>query len=157
MTDDYKVDGWSAKEIASITLAWRYTLGVADQWAPSVVSLLELRLPKIVKNFALVVRPDPEMGDAEAYTEFDPPHIAVRGSVYAMAQREDGRSRMHVFDSSALKLTLNIRFAQLRSVHAHWIVANIEHAPNASRLQIREYLVSCSPFVSEREEIGAID
>ena len=67
MTDDFKVDGRSTKEIASITLAWRDTLGVADQWAPSVVSLLELRLPRIVKNFALVVRSDTEMGDAEAY------------------------------------------------------------------------------------------
>jgi len=94
MTDDFKVDGRSTKDIASITLAWRDTLGVADQWAPSVVSLLELRLPRIVKNFALVVRPDTEMGDAEAYTEFDPPHVAVRGSVYAMALRDDGRSRM---------------------------------------------------------------
>jgi hypothetical protein len=94
MTDDYKVDGRSAKDIAAITLAWRDTLGIAEQWAPSVVALLELSVPKVIRDFALVVRADPEMGDAEAYTEFDPPHIAVRGSVYAMARREDGRSRM---------------------------------------------------------------
>lgn len=94
MTDDYRVKGRSTKEIASITLAWRDTLEVGDQWAPSVVGLLELSLPRIIRDFALVVRPDPEMGDAEAYTEFDPPHIAVRGSIYALAQRQDGRSRM---------------------------------------------------------------
>jgi len=94
MTDDYRVKGRSTKEIASITLAWRDTLEVGDQWAPSVVGLLELSLPRIIRDFALVVRPDSEMGDAEAYTEFDPPHIAVRGSVYALAQQQDGRSRM---------------------------------------------------------------
>lgn len=94
MTDDFQVDGRSTRDIASTTLAWRDALGVAEQWAPSVVNLLELRVPGIIRDFALVVRPDNEMGDAEAYTEFDPPHIAVRGSVYAMAQREDPRSRM---------------------------------------------------------------
>jgi hypothetical protein len=114
MTDDFKVDGRSAKAIASITLAWRDTLGVADQWAPSVVNLLELRLPRIVKNFALVVRPDSEMGDAEAYTEFDPPHIAVRGSVYAMAQRDDGRCRM-TFAHELGHLVMHPGAAKLRS------------------------------------------
>lgn len=114
MTDDYKVEGRSAKDIAAITLAWRDTLGVSDQWAPSVVNLLELRLPKIVKNFALVVRPDPEMGDAEAYTEFDPPHIAVRGSIYSMAQRDDGRSRM-TFAHELGHLVMHPGAAKLRS------------------------------------------
>jgi hypothetical protein len=114
MTDDYKVDGRSAKDIAAVTLAWRDTLGVSDQWAPSVVNLLELRLPKIVKNFALVVRPDPEMGDAEAYTEFDPPHIAVRGSIYSMAQRDDGRSRM-TFAHELGHLVMHPGAAKLRS------------------------------------------
>jgi hypothetical protein len=94
MNDDYRVGGRTTKNIAATALAWRDTLGVADQWAPSVVRLLELSLPRIIRDFALVVRPDSEMGDAEAYTEFDPPHIAVRGSVYALAQRDDGRSRM---------------------------------------------------------------
>ena len=94
MTDDFKVNGRSAKDIASISLAWRDTLGVPDQWAPNVVSLLELRVPRIIKNFALVVRSDPEMGDAEAYTEFDPPHIAVRGSVYATPKTSSKNSAM---------------------------------------------------------------
>jgi Zn-dependent peptidase ImmA (M78 family) len=94
MNDDYKVSGRSAENIAATALAWRDTLGIADQWSPGVIELLELRLPKIIKDFALVVRSDSEMGDAEAYTEFDPPHITVRGSVYALAQRRDGRSRM---------------------------------------------------------------
>jgi Zn-dependent peptidase ImmA (M78 family) len=94
MNDDYKVNPQSALEIAARALAWRDVLEVKDQWAPDLVRLLEIGVPRIVKNFALVVRADSEMGDAEAYTEFDPPHIAVRGSVYALAQRQDGRSRM---------------------------------------------------------------
>jgi hypothetical protein len=69
-------------------------LGVSHAWSPNVVRLLEIEVPKLVPEFALVVRSDDEMADAEAYTEFNPPHIAVRGSVYSMALREDGRSRM---------------------------------------------------------------
>jgi Zn-dependent peptidase ImmA (M78 family) len=94
MNDDYKVTARSAQNIAATALAWRDTLGISNEWAPSVINLLELTVPRIIKNFALVVRPDAEMGDAEAYTEFDPPHVAVRKSVYALAQRQDGRSRM---------------------------------------------------------------
>jgi Zn-dependent peptidase ImmA (M78 family) len=94
MSDDFKVTPRSSQNIAATALAWRDALGVADQWAPNLAELLELKVPRIIKNFALVVRADPEMGDAEAYTEFDPPHIAVRGSVYVLAQRQDGRSRM---------------------------------------------------------------
>ncbi|MFX6918940.1 hypothetical protein ABTH79_19890, partial [Acinetobacter baumannii] len=64
MNDDFKVSGRTAKNIAATALAWRDTLGVADQWAPNVIQLLELDLPKIIRDYALVVRPDSEMGDA---------------------------------------------------------------------------------------------
>jgi Zn-dependent peptidase ImmA (M78 family) len=94
MTDDYKVKPRSSKEIERLALAWRDALGVADAWAPDVIRLLETEVPKLVPEFALVVKSDNEMGDAEAYTEFNPPYIAVRGSVYALAGRKDGRSRM---------------------------------------------------------------
>jgi hypothetical protein len=94
MADDYKVRPRSAKDIAAVALAWRDALGVADAWSPNVITLLEIEVPKLIPEFALVVRPDDEMADAEAYTEFNPPHIAVCGSVYRMAQRENGRSRM---------------------------------------------------------------
>jgi Zn-dependent peptidase ImmA (M78 family) len=94
MTDDFKVKPRSSKEIERVTLAWRHALGVADAWAPDVGRLLETEVPKLVPEFALVVKSDNEMGDAEAYTEFNPPYIAVRGSVYTMAGRKDGRSRM---------------------------------------------------------------
>ncbi len=130
MTDDFKVNGRSTKEIASITLAWRDTLGVPDQWAPNVISLLELRLPRIIKNFALVVRSDPEMGDAEAYTEFDPPHIAVRGTVYAMAQREDRRSRM-TFAHELGHLVMHPGAAKLRAEAARKPIPTIKHFESA--------------------------
>jgi Zn-dependent peptidase ImmA (M78 family) len=54
------------------------------------------------------------MADAEAYTEFNPPHIAVRGSVYSMAQREDGRSRM-TFAHELGHLVMHPGAAKLRS------------------------------------------
>jgi hypothetical protein len=117
MNDDYKVDPRSIADIAATALAWRDALGIADQWAPDLIGLLELRLPKIIKNFALVVRADSEMGDAEAYTEFDPPHIAVRGSVYALGQRLDGRSRM-TFAHELGHLVMHPGAAKLRSESA---------------------------------------
>jgi Zn-dependent peptidase ImmA (M78 family) len=78
-------------------LAWRDALGVPNAWAPDVIDLFESKLPKLVPTYALTVRTDNEMssiGDAEAYTEFNPPIIAVRNSVYVLASRKDGRARM---------------------------------------------------------------
>ena len=97
MTDDYKVPPRSAKNIEALTLAWRDALGVPNDWAPDMLRLLESELPKLPKYFrdySLVVRPDLEMGEAEAYTEFVPPHIVVRNSVYQLARKGHGRSRM---------------------------------------------------------------
>jgi len=50
--------------------------------------------PNFFKKFALIVRNDPDLGDAEAFTEFSPPQIVVRKSVYLNARKQDGRSRM---------------------------------------------------------------
>jgi hypothetical protein len=94
MSEDYIVPPRSTKKIEEITLAWRDALGVPNDWAPDIVDLLENRLSQFFPSFALVVRPDHEMGDAEAFTEFSPPQIVVRESVYTAAARRDGRSRM---------------------------------------------------------------
>jgi len=61
-----------------------------------MVQLLEIELPKLPKlgQFALLTRSDLEMGDAEAYTQFNPPHIVVRNSIYQLARKANGRSRM---------------------------------------------------------------
>jgi hypothetical protein len=67
MADDYSVKPRSAKDIAAIALAWRDALGVADTWSPNVIELLEIEVPKLIPEFALVVRPDDQMADAEAY------------------------------------------------------------------------------------------
>jgi Zn-dependent peptidase ImmA (M78 family) len=96
MMDDFKVTPRSAKNIEALTLAWRDALGAPNDWAPNMLRLLEIELPKLPKlgQFALITRSDLEMGDAEAYTQFNPPHIVVRNSVYRSARKADGRSRM---------------------------------------------------------------
>jgi Zn-dependent peptidase ImmA (M78 family) len=96
MIDDFKVDPRSAKEIEALTLAWRYALGVQNDWAPNMLRLLEIELSRLPKlsQFALITRSDLEIGDAEAYTQFNPPHIVIRNSVYQLARKRDGRSRM---------------------------------------------------------------
>ena len=59
--DDYRVNPRSAKDIEAATLAWREALGVCHDWAPDVVRLLEKDVPKLVRQFALIIRPDAEM------------------------------------------------------------------------------------------------
>ena len=117
MADDYRVKPRSARDIAALALAWRDALGVPDAWSPNVITLLEIEVPKLIPEFALVVRPDDKMADAEAYTEFNPPHIAVCGSVYRMAQREDGRSRM-TFAHELGHLVMHPGIVKLRSSSA---------------------------------------
>jgi IrrE N-terminal-like domain len=114
MMDDYRVSPRSAKDIAATTLAWRDALGISHDWAPDVVRLLESEVPKLVREFALVVRPDEEMADIEAYTEFNPPHIAVRDSVYYLARKRDGRCRM-TFVHELGHLVMHPGIAKLRT------------------------------------------
>jgi Zn-dependent peptidase ImmA (M78 family) len=92
--DDYVVDARSSKDIEAVTLAWRDALGVRNDWAPNIVDLIESKLPKLVRAFALVIRRDGEMDDAEAFTEFQPPQIVIRESIYKSALSDHGRSRM---------------------------------------------------------------
>lgn len=97
MNEDFLVPSKSAKEIEAKTLAWRDAFDVSNAWAPDVIDLFEKKLPRLFPTYALTVRSDEEMlaiGDAEAYTEFNPPLIAVRNSVYLLAGRNDGRARM---------------------------------------------------------------
>jgi Zn-dependent peptidase ImmA (M78 family) len=92
--DDYVVDARSSKDIEAVSLAWRDALGIRDDWAPDIVDLIEFKLPRLVRAFALVIRRDGEMDDAEAFTEFQPPRIVIRESVYRTALNGHGRSRM---------------------------------------------------------------
>jgi Zn-dependent peptidase ImmA (M78 family) len=97
MNEDFLVPSKSAKEIEAKTLAWRDALDVSNAWAPDVINLFEKKLPRLFPTYALTVRSDEEMfaiGDAEAYTEFNPPLIAIRNSVYLLARHNDGRARM---------------------------------------------------------------
>ena len=97
MNEDFLVPSKSAKEIEAKTLAWRDAFDVSNAWAPDVIDLFEKKLPRLFPTYALTVRSDEEMlamDDAEAHTEFNPPLIAVRNSVYLLAGRNDGRARM---------------------------------------------------------------
>jgi Zn-dependent peptidase ImmA (M78 family) len=94
MTDDAFVDGLSARAIEERTLAWREAFGVGDQWVPDMLTIMEHQLPSFLPDFAFVVRDDERMADAEAYTQFRPPRIVVRESVYQLASEHEGRARM---------------------------------------------------------------
>lgn len=87
-------------------------------------------MPKLVKQFALVVRPDEEMADIEAYTEFDPPHIAVRDSVYYLARKRDGRCRM-TFAHELGHLVMHPGIAKLRTESAARTVKDIRFFESA--------------------------
>lgn len=94
MTDDVFVDGLSAREIETRAVAWRDVFGINEQWVPDVIRLLEHDLGRLYPAFSLVVRSDASMLDAEAYTQFTPPQIVLRESVYTGALKGDGRHRM---------------------------------------------------------------
>lgn len=113
MIEDFLVPPKSSKEIEAKALAWRDAFDISNAWAPNVVELLELKLPRLTSTFSLLVRSDPEMGDAEAYTEFNPPLIAVRESTYWLAQKNDGRARM-TFAHELGHLVLHPGAAKLR-------------------------------------------
>jgi Zn-dependent peptidase ImmA (M78 family) len=118
MIDDFKVTPRSAKDIEAVALAWRDTLGVPNEWAPDMVRIVECELPRLIPAFALLVRADAEMGDAEAYAEFNPPHIAVRDSVYRLASQHDGRGRM-TFAHELGHLVMHPGAAKLRTEGGH--------------------------------------
>jgi hypothetical protein len=47
MIDDFLAPSQSAKKIEKRALDWRHALGVPDQWAPDIVELIEVKLPKV--------------------------------------------------------------------------------------------------------------
>jgi len=96
MTDDVYVDALSARQIETRALAWRDFFEIANQWVPDVVRLLEHQLSEVFPLFSLVVCPDNAIPDAEGYTQFEPPQIVLRESVYIGALQGNPRSRMTV-------------------------------------------------------------
>lgn len=124
MNDDFLVPPKSAKAIEIKALDWRHAFGVEDAWAPDVIDLFEKKLPKLFPNYTLMVRSDAEMaaiGDAEAYTSFNPPIIAVRDSVYLLASQNNGRARM-TFAHEFGHLILHPGATKLRSEGSHELV-----------------------------------
>ncbi len=75
------------------------------------------KISKMDSTQIIIVRSDEEMSaidGAEAYTSFNPPLIAVRESVYALARRNDGRARM-TFAHEFGHLVLHPGAAKLRA------------------------------------------
>src|ERR1700691_540067 len=97
MNDDFLVPPKSAKEIEVKAHDCRHAFGVEGAWSRDVINHFEKKLPKLFPSYTLMFRSDAEMaamGDAEAYTSFNPPIIAVRNSVYLLAGQKNGRARM---------------------------------------------------------------
>lgn len=117
MIEDFLVPSKSLKDIEAKALAWRDAFDIANAWAPDVIDIFERKLPKLFPTFTLVVCPDREMadiGDAEAYTEFNPPLVAVRNSIYRAASHNEGRARM-TFAHELGHLVLHPGAAKLRT------------------------------------------
>ena len=94
MSTEYYASPARETEIEQKAYAWRETLDIGfDVLSPDMVSVLELKLPKILPEFYLIVKDNTEYG-VEAYTEFDPPRITATTDVYNGAVIFDGRSRM---------------------------------------------------------------
>ncbi|WP_192178906.1 ImmA/IrrE family metallo-endopeptidase [Mesorhizobium amorphae] len=96
MADEFYVGrALSASALARIADAVRAKFGVADKTWVDVIDIVELELPKIIKEYSFVVKPDKEM-TTPAYTDFNPVSIVVSESVYIAACEGDDRSRMTI-------------------------------------------------------------
>lgn len=96
MADEFYVGrALTAAALARIAEAVRAKFGVADKTWVDVVDIVELELPKIIKGYRFVVKPDGEMS-TPAYTNYDPVSIVVSESVYVAACEGDNRSRMTI-------------------------------------------------------------
>src|SRR5215471_2182869 len=61
---------------------------------------------------------------------------------------------MKVFDAHICEAFLKVRLAKFGSIHANWIVPNIQHTLDSRRLKARKNFVNRAAFVSERKEIS---
>jgi Zn-dependent peptidase ImmA (M78 family) len=94
MSHDYCVAAKSRAEIEQLTAAWRQALRISTTCqAPDMIDLLENEVPRLFADFALIVRDDRQMDDAEGYTEFDPPRIVLSETTYQSAAKFHGRGR----------------------------------------------------------------
>ncbi|RWF76079.1 MAG: ImmA/IrrE family metallo-endopeptidase [Mesorhizobium sp.] len=94
MSHDYCVSPKSRAEIEILAAAWRQALRIPTACqAPDMVSVLENEMPRLFGDFALVVKDDYQMDEAEGYTEFDPPRIVLSTTSYQSAANFEGRGR----------------------------------------------------------------
>lgn len=95
MSEDHYVQPASRQDIEAKAYAWRDALGVSTYCAaPDMTAILEIELRKKLPIISILIKSDQTMDNIEAYTEFDPPTITLRESVYTAAAKHDGRARM---------------------------------------------------------------
>ena len=77
-------------------LAWcaRSDLGLLPFERPPVLRLIELSLPRLIRNFSYEVVEAGKIGRAEALTYDNRPHIVFDERTYRDLERDDGRARM---------------------------------------------------------------
>jgi Zn-dependent peptidase ImmA (M78 family) len=90
--DDYPVVSKSDADLERAAEALRHALGFGPTEVPSATTVME-RL-KHVRGVAIVIKPDADMGDKEAYATSNPPRIFVRQSVYDAMVNDETRARM---------------------------------------------------------------
>lgn len=94
MSHDYCVSAKSRADIEILAAAWRQALRIGTTCqAPDMVGVLENEMPRLFGDFALVVKDDHLMDDAEGYTEFDPPRVVLSATTYQSAADFEGRGR----------------------------------------------------------------
>ncbi|MBZ9904670.1 ImmA/IrrE family metallo-endopeptidase [Mesorhizobium sp. BR115XR7A] len=127
MADEFYVGrALSASALARIADAVRAKFGVADKTWVDVIDIVELELPKIIKDYSFVVKSDKEM-TTPAYTDYNPVSIVVSESVYIAACEGDDRSRMTIAHELGHVLLhsdfFNSKFNMHRSEHSEKRIA----------------------------------
>lgn len=93
MPDDYFAHPLKNSSIVELASVWREALGIERTvHFVDILQILEITLPQVFPPFSLVIEAD-SGDDIEGYTEFDPPTIVIRESVYLAASRREGRAR----------------------------------------------------------------
>ncbi len=95
MSEDHYVQPSSRQDLEAKAYAWRDALSVDAHCAvPDMTKILEISLRRKIPVVSILIKDDRTMGTIEAYTQFEPPMIVLRESVYKAAAAFDRRARM---------------------------------------------------------------
>src|SRR5581483_3223899 len=94
MTSAGAIRARTKDHISSVALRLRRDLGVADDWAIDIVSLIEFGLKRLIPNFTFSVVADNRLkAEVLAVARENPPEIIVRESIYRQATEQEPRAR----------------------------------------------------------------